>query len=125
MKPVVENHQCGSGSGVEFHRRLERRADWDRRYGHRPYMTVWCTDGNKFSVIYFPISQLSTTQLHHYYFPTEYASSSLMLILTTLYFSIFKVGLFKPGLDALLSIPCTPSSLDTVGVSSCHRLVNF
>ena len=37
-----------------------------------------------------------------------------MLILTApLCFSIFKVGLFKPGLDALLGSPHTPSSLDT------------
>ena len=103
MKPTVENHQCSGGSEVEFHRRLERRADWDRRYGRRPYTIVWCTGGSKFSMSYFPISQLPTTQLHHHYFHMEYASSSLMLILTTpLCFSIFKVRLFKPGLDALL-----------------------
>jgi hypothetical protein len=34
-------------------------------------------------------------------------------ILTTLCFSIFKGGLFKSGLDVLLSNPHTPSSLDT------------
>jgi hypothetical protein len=103
MKLTVENHQCGGGSGVEFHHRLEHQADWDRRYGRRPYTTVWCTGGSKFSMSYFPIFQLPITQLHHHYFPTEYASSSLMLILIApLCFSIFKVGLFKPGLDALL-----------------------
>ena len=67
MKPAVENHQCGGGSGVEFHRRLERQADWDTRYGRRPYTTIWCTSGSKFNVSYFPISQLPTTQLHHHY----------------------------------------------------------
>jgi hypothetical protein len=73
MKPAVENHQCGGGSEVEFHRRLERQADWDRCYGHQPYTTVWCTSGSKFSMSYLLISQLPTTQLHHHYFPTEYA----------------------------------------------------
>ena len=98
-----------------FLRRMKSQADWDRRYGRWTYMIIWCTGGSKFSMSYFPISQLPTTQLHHhYYFPTEYASSSLMLILTApLCFSIFKVGLFKPGLDALLGNPHTPSSLDT------------
>jgi hypothetical protein len=114
MKPAVENHQCGGGSGVEFHCRLECRADWDRRYGRRPYITVWCTGGSKFSMSYFSISQLPTAQLYHHYFPMEYASSSLMLILTAPFcFSIFKVGLFKPELDALLGNPHIPSSLDT------------
>ena len=114
MKPAVENHQCGGGSGVEFYRRLERRVDWDRGYGRRSYTTVWCTDGSKISVSYFSIFQLSTTQLHHHYFPTEYASSSLMLILTVpLCFSIFKVDLFKPRLDALCNTPAV-----------CHQLSN-
>jgi hypothetical protein len=83
MKPAVENHQCGGGSGVEFHRRLERRADWDRRYGRRPYITVWCTGGSKFSVSYFSISQLPTQLLSYevcLVFPDAYINCSFLLL---------------------------------------------
>ena len=78
--------------------RMKSRADWDRRYGRRPYTTVWCTGGSKFSVSYF-------------YFPTTHNTVASPLT-TPLRFSFFKVGLFKPGLNALLGNPHTPSSLD-------------
>ena len=82
------------------------RADWDRRYGHQPYTIVWCTDGSKFNVNYFPISKLPKTQRSMPRLP-------LCVLIAPLRFSIFKVGLFKPGLDVLLGNPHTPSSLDT------------
>ena len=64
------------------------------------------------------MSQLPTPS-HHFRREPSYASSSLMrmprsrILTAPLRFSIFKGGLFEPGLDALLGNPHTPSSLDT------------
>jgi hypothetical protein len=84
-----------------FLRRLKNQADWDRHYGRRSYTTIWCTGGSNLSVSYFPICQLPITQLHHHYSMPPFG------------FFIFKVGLFKPGLDVLLGNPHTLSSLNT------------
>jgi hypothetical protein len=51
---------------VVFSPSLEKPSRLDRRSGHRSYTIVWCTSGSKFSVSYFSISQLPTTQLHHH-----------------------------------------------------------
>jgi hypothetical protein len=44
----------------------EKLSRLDRRSSHRLYTTIWSTSSSKFSVSYFPISQLPTTQLHHH-----------------------------------------------------------